>query len=795
MKKSIITKLLYLLCCCLAAQLLLSATTMAKPKWCTTEPEPEVPSAQYDSILYSEIAPRLCEIQKNSDRVNVEVIGESAGGRNLFLATVTGRIEKKKKRIKDKRRHKKLRKFMINNPEKALTMIEDFDDFNVPVFINCSIHGDEYPGTDACMQMIEYLAYDNSAEVQAILDNTIVLFNVVQNPDGRVLGTRRNANNMDINRDMITQSQSETRATVSVVTDWNPMVFLDLHGFVNPMLIEPCTPPHNPNYEYDLYLTWAWELALAMEDELMAQTAETAIIPYRDWDLGWDDWAPIYAAMYPIFHGAYGHTIETPQRDSRGVEAHWAVVWGALNYVVNHKIDMVRDQIEVFRRGFLDLPQQLIPDSLLAQTPWDQYNDMTVQEFPAAYVIPVGPPFQLSKHQAARLVDFLLYNGVQVEAAKKKFTLNGTEYPKGTYVVWMDQAKRGMANTILDAGHDLSDITGLVFYSPPSVWSHPYLWGAFRDVMVDPIDIKTKTIQKAKAVKGSVKAGKASAHCFLPTSLEAFQAANYLLDLGVTLYRTKSPFDNSGETVGSGAFLMQAPKWMVKKVAKKFALKLFPVKDMPGELTPLEVRKIAIYGDGSLMNCLDRLGFSYEQLTVDEINAGQINGYDLFINQNLGWNFLNPAGQEYLAAWFAAGGDYIGLSYQGDAIQLAIEAGIADVAYSYVSGNAIVNIDYDPTDSVSAGFREDGYAFVYEPGFFNSLGLDVEVSARFDAGTDFLLSGFWPGWQTSGANGMPVIVHQSTGARDVSLIGIDAIFRGHPENSFRIVGNAIYDGL
>jgi hypothetical protein len=25
---------------------------------------------------------------------------------------------------------------------------------------------------------------------------------------------------------------------------------------------------------------------------------------------------------------------------------------------------------------------------------------MTIQEFPAAYVIPAGPPFQLSEHQA-----------------------------------------------------------------------------------------------------------------------------------------------------------------------------------------------------------------------------------------------------------------------------------------------------------------------------------------------------------------------------------------------------------
>ena len=49
------------------------------------------------------------------------------------------------------------------------------------------------------------------------------------------------------------------------------MIVLDLHGFVNPMLIEPCTPPHNPNFEYDLYIKWALAQAEAMEAELFAQ--------------------------------------------------------------------------------------------------------------------------------------------------------------------------------------------------------------------------------------------------------------------------------------------------------------------------------------------------------------------------------------------------------------------------------------------------------------------------------------------------------------------------------------------
>ncbi len=92
-------------------------------------------------------------------------------------------------------------------------------------------------------------------------------------------------------------------------------------------------------------------------------------------------------------------------------------------------------------------------------------------------MIPADIPLQLSPQAPARLVDFLLFNDVQVEQTSGAFTLNGVEYPAGTYIVWMNQPKRGLANTILSDGLDLSDIPGLYFYSPPSVWTHPALWG------------------------------------------------------------------------------------------------------------------------------------------------------------------------------------------------------------------------------------------------------------------------------------------------------------------------------
>jgi hypothetical protein len=769
-----------------------SQSSSNRGKYWDTIPEDENPSPYYDSILYSEIGPKLREIEVNSNRVKVDVIGQSAGGRNLFLVTLSapeamGRLG----------RYQAIRKTMLKDPEKAQEMIEKFGDFKVPVFINGSIHGGEYPGTDAAIRLIETLAYDeDTPEVQNILNNVILLVNVVQNPDGRVAGTRQNANGFDINRDFIAQTQPETHATVNILTEWNPMITLDLHGFITPMLIEPCTPPHNPNYEYDLYIQWAFDQALAMEAELFAQTGLSAQIPYRDDPLGWDDWGAQYVPMYAMYHGSYGHTLETPNRSwgELTVDAHYAAVWGALEFVAENREGMIHDQIEIFRRGYLDLLQQPIPPELLPE--WDQYQDLIIQEFPAAYIIPADAPFQVSPHQPARLVDFLLFNDVQVEQASQSFTLNGTAYPKGTYIVWLDQPKRGLANTILGDGLDLSDIPGLYFYSPPSVWSHPRLWGAERAVMENKMDIKTNTVNKADAPKGSTEGGNAGAYAYLPTSISAFKATNDLLERGVTLYRKSESFEDSGRDFGAGAVIVPGDSALANELANQYALDVFALEGLPENTALMKKQKIAVYGDEGVIHCLKTLGFEYDEVSTSDLNAGVISGYDVFLNFGLRWSSLDGAGQASFTDWFAEGGDYVGLGDRGRAIDFANYAGLVDVDYGYISGNAIVNIDYDPDDSVAAGFREDGYAFVYRSVWFTEYeGLDV--SARLDSG-EFLLSGFWEDWQTSGANGMPVIVHGENGdegLQDTVLIGIDTTFRGHPENTFRIVGNAIYSGL
>jgi len=145
-------------------------------------------------------------------------------------------------------------------------------------------------------------------------------------------------------------------------------------------------------------------------------------------------------------------------------------------------------------------------------------------------------------------------------------------------------------------------------------------------------------------------------------------------------------------------------------------------------------------------------------------------------------------------AFFDAGGDYVGIG--GSGADLNEEAGLLPVEYDTGSwaDNGIIRVTYDADDSVAAQYPVDGYAFVYGPVWFTSIGGDVYVSATIQS-EDFFVSGFWSGWMESGAGGMPVVVHGAYGDCVSTLIGFDPTFRAHPEHTFRILANAIYQTL
>ena len=126
-----------------------------------------------------------------------------------------------------------------------------------PIFYQANIHGNETESTDASLQFIREVAttpYGEEPGIDDVLDHGLLVFNVTANPDGRVLGQRGNANKIDMNRDYLTQSQPEVRASVAAMRDLHPVLTVDQHGYYNPTEVDGETLPHNPGLEYDLIM-------------------------------------------------------------------------------------------------------------------------------------------------------------------------------------------------------------------------------------------------------------------------------------------------------------------------------------------------------------------------------------------------------------------------------------------------------------------------------------------------------------------------------------------------------------
>ena len=191
--------------------------------------------------------------------MTVQVTGQSALGRDLYLVTINAQDTLQQRQ--DFANWEKLRRDALTDPDKARKFLGKYgDDFKIPLYIQGGIHGNEVRGSRRrSKRVIERVAttpYGADPAVDAILDHAVLLVNPVQNPDGRAAGTRANGNGFDLNRDFLTQSQSEARASVGNMQRWLPPDMLDMHGYASPTLIEATTKPHNPGIEYDLWLKW-----------------------------------------------------------------------------------------------------------------------------------------------------------------------------------------------------------------------------------------------------------------------------------------------------------------------------------------------------------------------------------------------------------------------------------------------------------------------------------------------------------------------------------------------------------
>ena len=768
------------------------------------------------------------------ERMSFQVIGQSSGGRDLY-GVVVNALETDEQQL-GYERWAQLRSIMLTDPAQGQALLDQWGEgVKIPIFIEANIHGNEEEGTDAMMQVVRDLVttpYGANPVVDDLLDHAILVLIPSQNPDGRFRGTRANTNGFDMNRDLLVQSQPEIKLNVAFQQEWLAPVGLAMHGYVDPTLIDGLTKPHNPGVEYDLFLEWN-QPRLDVNENALADVGMNITRPVNQWNAdardspppvgpayaeGWDDWGPFYTQTYMEFFGVDSSTLEMcnsgPGCKGRfgSKRAQYVGFYSSAEFWIDHRSEILDDQVEIFRRGVTSAPRRNCCDNPFIRGlgfTEDQHDWMV--PYPEAFVIPFDGDGQRSDAEANRMVQWLLDNGIQVETALEAFTGNGQTFPAGSYVVWMDQALRGLAYTTLSAGQDVSDrITQL--YAPPGAWSHGLLWGAdVLEIRDDPgFAPSTTPISAPSALEGGVVAGAADWYAVTLRGVSEVRAILDLLRSGVDGEVAEEPFaTDSAGPMPAGSILFSAAD-ATSLAAAGLASGVFFERvldaDKPATTQLDEAPRIAMLAGGSGRN--DTL-WSLEQIFGADVQIVTMSSLlNAATDPLLGYDVIYNAGQAYpsepqsdvardrLSDFFAGGGGYIGTSQSANNFAFLNGAGLVTSPLSQGSDSADGGIAIWTNEGIQ-GPLTGGFAaedFLYLPAnvtYFSSVPGDATIDGRYLSSTDDLfLAGLWRD-RDAAVGGAPIIVHGTTTANSRYLgLATNPFSRGDAEREWALIGQA-----
>ncbi len=707
--------------------------------WCVTGggPAPNDVAGNKGDIPYYAIGCTLQSMHDDlpyGDRLDIKQIGVSYTGKPLYSVVVD--VRETPEQIRDSNRNQQLRPLGLTDPAHAQELIDTWGgDVKITNHIEAAIHGNEPEGVDMIMELLYQLATTPHCDpvpeegpdpcttryLDDIMDHMVLVTIPVVNPDGRQAGTRANGAGLDMNRDLFNQYNSEMKAVVEVMKEYQPVMIQGLHSAVNPTLVEGTTKPHNPGLDYDLLFKWERQRTLANKAAL-ATRGYGVTIPMFDYNSsggcrlgpagtttcnettnkpnqgmnpdnseGWDSWGPFYEGQYGQLMALDGGTIEmcgsqtsatagcgntggSPTGRVGSILVQRLVNYSNIKLMIDNRHDMLWDQQEKYRRG---VENEARPpwSNVTAIYPLGEAQHNWMVEFPTAFIIPLGAK-QRSKAEADRLVDWCINQNIEVRKTKAPYTYNGVTYPTGSYIVPMTQALRGMAYTALSYGTDISNqITTL--YATPAAWSHGQVWGAdvlevprsemgtFNPSVTQPITASSPALKPVKKGPGKFLA--------LPiSSAHAIMASNAVLNQGIPGRVADAPFTAStGKSLPAGSLIFKITDTNLKALktaAKSNDVVYTRVKKaaLPTGHTVGKTR-IAVIGVTDATLALRTLGFEANTLTLANIasNPSLLDNYEVIYN---GGGAPSAGAQgNAIGAFIARGGGYVGETANGAA--------------------------------------------------------------------------------------------------------------------------------
>ena len=457
------------------------------------------------------------------------------------------------------------------------------------------------------------------------------------------------------------------------------------------------------------------------------------------------------------------------------------------------------------------------------------------KEPPYAYLVPQQ---QRDVGNAVEMLRRLSFNGVRVSQLDRDARFDGTMYPRGTWVVALDQEFGELARTLMEKQDypDLREYPG----GPPeqpydyAAWTLPYQM----DVKVIEARVPLTDDFRAAMKPVSGKATDPKTSVDAPFSTDAATAgivppAARISGAGDQL--VLDPAQNNSFRVlnralaDGGALTYDAGKYIVSGSSK--------AESMAEELgLRAERRAAAAGGNGAAVRArvalfkswtasmdegwtewlFDSFGFKYTIITNTDVSAGDLNAkFDVIlfasdrantIVDGFGKGTVPPryeggigdAGVRALDAFVRAGGTMVTLNSSSDfainSLHLPVKNVIAGLARKdYFSSGSILEVTTDPSHPVMAGMPDRAKVFVDGSPVFSMLeGFEGTVLARYAKEGSPLLSGYLLGEKF--VQGQAAALDVKLGRGHVVLIGFRPQSRGQPFGTFKVVFNSVFYG-
>jgi hypothetical protein len=266
------------------------------------------------------------------------------------------------------------------------------------------------------------------------------------------------------------------------------------------------------------------------------------------------------------------------------------------------------------------------------------------QRDPRGYIIPSN---QEDFPTAVKFINALVKNGIDIQRATTAFTVNGKNYPAGSYVVKTDQAFRPHILDMFEPQHHPDDIP----YpgGPPTPpydnagWTLAYLMGVSVDRILDPFTGPfEKLVGFAPVPAGNVAvAAQPQWYAWTRGSNDAFAAVNRLLKNGQNVYTLTRA---SGKWPAGTFLVRNAPSnaAIIKALASERGVSFAAVDgaSVPAaNMTQMKMPRIAlwdVYGgaisSGWMRFVFDQFEFPYDVVFANDLDNGDLSAkYDVLI--------------------------------------------------------------------------------------------------------------------------------------------------------------------